>query len=45
MESMLDEVEYCKNVIKKGKMSIMPEEKKEEFSIADKCHICNKKIY
>ena len=46
MESMLEEVEYCKNVIKKkefNKPLKMTEGNEKEFEKAKECHICDKK--
>ena len=41
---MLNEVEYCKNVIKKhfNKPLVMTENDEMCFKLMDKCHICNK---
>ena len=45
MEAMLDEVKYCKKVIKKefNKPLRMTNEDEKEFQKAEECHICNKK--
>ena len=45
LEYMLDEVKYCKRIIKKefNKPLNMTKENEEEFKKADECHICNKK--
>ena len=45
MEAMLDEVKYCKKVMKKefNKPLKMTKEDEEKFQKADECHICNKK--
>ena len=45
MEAMLDEVKYCKTVIKKefNKPLRMTKEDEKEFQKAKECHICNKK--
>ena len=45
LEYMLDEVKYCKRIIKKefNKPLNMTKENEEEFQKAEKCHICNKK--
>ena len=45
LEYMLDEVKYCKRIIKKefNKPFNMTKENEEEFQKADECHICNKK--
>ena len=45
MEAMLDEVKYCKKVMKKefNKPLKMTKDDEEKFQKADKCHICNKK--
>ena len=45
MEAMLDEVKYCKNVIKKefNKPLRMTKDDEEKFKKAKECHICNKK--
>ena len=44
MEKMLEEVEYCKAVIKKqfNKPLVMTENDEMCFKLMDKCHICNK---
>ena len=43
LEYMLDEVKYCKNVIKKefNKPLKMTKEDEKEFNKAEECHICN----
>ena len=45
MEKMLEEVEYCKAVIKKrfNKPLLMTEDDEVRLKLMDKCHICNKK--
>ena len=45
LEYMLDEVKYCKRIIKKefNKPLNMTKENEKEFQKADECHICNKK--
>ena len=45
MEAMLEEVKYCKKVMKKefNKPLKMTKEDEEKFQKADECHICNKK--
>ena len=45
LEYMLDEVKYCKRIIKKefNKSLKMTKENEEEFQKAEECHICNKK--
>ena len=45
MERMLEEVEYCKGVVKKrfSKPSLMSENDELCFKLMDKCLICNKK--
>ena len=45
MEAMLDEVKYCKKVMKKyfNKPLRMTKDDEEKFQKADECHICNKK--
>ena len=45
MEKMLEEVEYCKGIVKKrfNKPLKMTENDKLCFKLMDKCHICNKK--
>ena len=45
MESMLDEVKYCKKVMKKefNKPLRMTKDDEEKFKKAKECHICNKK--
>ena len=44
MERMLEEVEYCKGVIKKrfNKPLVMTENDEMCFKLMDKCHICDK---
>ena len=46
LEYMLDEVKYCKNIIKKefNKPLRMTKEDEEKFQKSDKCHICSKKF-
>ena len=45
MEAMLEEVKYCKKVMKTkfDKPLKMTKEDEEKFQKADECHICNKK--
>ena len=44
MEKMLEEVKYCKNVIKyKFNKPLKMTNDEENFKKADSCHICNKK--
>ena len=45
MEAMLEEVKYCKKVMKKyfNKPLRMTKDDEEKFQKADKCHICEKK--
>ena len=45
MEKMLEEVEYCKAVIKKhfNKLLVMTEVDEQNFKTMDGCHICGKK--
>ena len=45
MEAMLEEVKYCKKIMKKefNKPLRMIKEDEEEFQKANECHICNKK--
>ena len=45
MEAMLDEVKYCKKIMKKyfNKPLRMTKDNEKEFQKADKCHICEKK--
>ena len=45
LEYMLDEVKYCKRIIKKefNKPLKMTKEDEEKFQKAEECHICNKK--
>ena len=45
MEKMLEEVEYCKAVVKKcfSKPLVMTEDDELHFKRMDKCHICDKK--
>ena len=42
---MLEEVEYCKAVVKKrfNLLLVMTEDDETHFKLMDKCHICNKK--
>ena len=44
MEKMLEEVKYCKNIMKKefNKPLIMTKENEDKFQKAEECHICNK---
>ena len=44
-KKMLEEVKYCKNIMKTkfNKKLVMTKEDIENFSKADECHICNKK--
>ena len=44
MEKMLEEVEYCKAVVKKwfNKPLVMTEDDEMCFKLMDKCHICDK---
>ena len=44
MEMMLEEVKYCKNIVKKefNKPLIMKKDDEKDFQKADKCHICDK---
>ena len=44
MEYLLDEVKYCKKVMKKefNKPLIMTKEDEEKFLKANECYICNK---
>ena len=44
MEKMLEEVKYCQNIKKKyfNQDMILTKEDKQNFKIADQCHICNK---
>ena len=44
MEAMLEEVRYCKNVVKYkfNKPLVMTKNDEEEFKKANKCHICDK---
>ena len=46
MESMLEEVKYCKKVMKKrfNKPLRMTEKDEDEFQKANECHICEKNI-
>ena len=46
LEYMLDEVKYCKNIMKKefNKPLRMTKEDEEKFQKSDKCHICSKKF-
>ena len=43
MEKMVEEVEYCKGVVKKrfNKPLVMTEDKETCFKLMDKCHICD----
>ena len=45
MEAMLEEVKYCKKIMKKefNKPLRMTKEDEEEFQKANECHICNKR--
>ena len=45
MEKMLEEVEYCKAVVKKhfNKPLVMTEDDEMCFKLMDKCHICGEK--
>ena len=45
MEKMLEEVEYCKDVIKKhfNKPLVMTEDDEQHFRTMDGCHICGEK--
>ena len=45
MEAMLEEVKYCKKVMKKefNKPLRMTKDDEEKFQKAEECHICNKK--
>ena len=45
MEKMLEEVEYCKGVVKKrfNKPLIMTEDDEQRFRTMDGCHICGEK--
>ena len=45
LEYMLDEVKYCKKIVKQqfNKPLKMTKEDEEKFKTSDKCHICNKK--
>ena len=45
MEKMLEEVEYCKAVVKKrfSKPLVMTEDDETHFKLMDKCHICGNK--
>ena len=45
MEKMLEEVKYCKTVIKKhfNKPLVMTEVDKQHFKTMDRCHICGEK--
>ena len=47
MEAMLDEVKYCKKIMKKefNKPLRMTKDDEEKFQKAEECHICDKKIY
>lgn len=46
MEKILDEVWYCKNMIKKqfNEPFLMTGEGEDNFNKVDECHICSKKI-
>ena len=45
MEKMLEEVEYCKGIVKKRFNKPLKVTENDElcFKLTDKCHICNKK--
>ena len=45
MEEMLEEVNYCKKVMRNNfnKLLKMTNEDEQHFKQSDKCHICNKK--
>ena len=45
MEKMLEEVEYCKDIIKKhfNEPLVMTEDDKMHFKLVNKCHICSEK--
>ena len=45
MENMLEEVKYCKSVVKKhfNKPLVMTEDDEMCFALMDKCHICGEK--
>ena len=45
MNAMLDEVKYCRNIMKNhfNKDMVLTKENKKDFKKADVCHICNKK--
>ena len=45
MEKMLEEIEYCKAVIKKcfNKLLVMTKDDEMHFILMDKCHIFNKR--
>ena len=45
MERMLEEVEYCKDIVKKefNKPSKMTDKDELSFKLEDRCHICDKK--
>ena len=45
LEYMLDEVKYCKKIVKQqfNKPLRMTKEDEDKFKIADECHICNNK--
>ena len=47
MEKMLEEVKYCKTVIKKhfNKPLVMTEADKQCFKTMDRCHICGVKVH
>ena len=44
MEKMIEEVEWCKSILKKhfNKPLVMTEKNKLDFESSEKCHICNK---
>ena len=46
MEKMIEEVKYCKNIMKKefNKPLKITKDDEEEFQKAKECHICNKNI-
>ena len=45
LERMLEEVEYCKDIVKKefNKPLVMTEDDELSFKLEDKCHICGEK--
>ena len=47
MEKMLEEVQWCRKMTKKhfNKPVRMTKKDQHDFEEADKCHICNKKIF